>query len=68
MQVEHKGTFSTSAAIPLIISDLRLKKQKTAKITPLEAHFGCPANTLIRNISTATSSLNLTYEKSITTI
>ena len=53
MQVEYKETFSTSTAIKLIISDLRLTKEKTTKITPFEAHFGCPANTLLKNISTA---------------
>ena len=65
MKAEHKGTFSTSNAIELIISDLRLTKQKTTKITPFEAHFGRPANTPLKNISTVPSSLNLAYEKTI---
>ena len=34
-------------------------------MTPFEAHFGRPANTPLRNISTLPSSLNLTYEKII---
>ena len=63
MHAEHKETFSTYAAIKIIFSDLRLTKQKTTKITPFEAHFGRPANTPLKNISTAPSSLNLTYEK-----
>ena len=65
MKAEQKETFSTSNAIKLIISDLRLKKQKTTKITPFEAHFGRLANTRLKNISTVPSSLNLTYEKII---
>ena len=48
MQAKHKETFSTSAAIKLIVSDLRLTKQKTTKITPFEAHFGRPENTLLK--------------------
>ena len=48
MQAEHKETISTSAAIKLIISDLRLTKQKTKKITPFEAHFGRPENTPLK--------------------
>ena len=63
MEAENKDTFSTSKAIKQIVSDLRLTKQKTTKITPFEAHFGRPANTPLRNISTLPSSLNLTYEK-----
>ena len=65
MKAEHKETFSTSNAIKLIISDLRLTKQKTTKITPYEAQFDRPANTPLKNISTVPSSLNLTYEKTI---
>ena len=65
MQTKHKETFSTSSLIKSIISDIRLTKQKTTKITPLEAHFGRSANTTLKNISTAPSSLNLTYEKVI---
>ena len=63
MKAEHKETFSTSHAIKLITSDLRLTKQKITMITPFEAHFGRPANTPLKNISTFPSSLNLTYEK-----
>ena len=63
MNAESKDTFSTSKAIKQIVSDLRLTKQKTTKITIFEAHFGRPANTPLRNISTLPSSLNLTYEK-----
>ena len=40
-----------------------MTNQKTTKITPFEAHFGRPANTPLRNISTLPSSQNLTYEK-----
>ena len=65
MQAERKETFSTSAAIKLIISELRLRKQKTTKRTPFEAHFGRPTNTPLKNISTAPSSLNISYEKII---
>ena len=65
MKAENKDTFSTSKAIKKIVSDLRLTRQKTTKITPFEAHFGRPANTALRNISTLPSSLNLTYEKII---
>ena len=68
MKAENKDTFSTSKAIKQIISASRLTKQKTTKITPFEAHFGRPANTSLRNISTTPSSLNLTYEKSLITI
>ena len=63
MKAENKDTFSTAKAIKQIVSDLRLTKQKTTKITPFEAHFGRPANTPLRNISTLPSSQNLTYEK-----
>ena len=65
MKAENKETFATSTAIKQIISDLRLTKQKTTKITPFEAHFGRPANTPLKNIRTVPSSLNLTYEKII---
>ena len=50
MQAEHNETFSTSAAIKLTISDLRLTKQKTTKITPFEAHFGRPKWALVVKI------------------
>ena len=63
MKPENKDTFATTKAIKQIISDLRVTRQKTTKITPFEAHFGRPANTPLRNISTSPSSLNLTYEK-----
>ena len=62
-KAENKETFATSTVIKQIISDLLLTEQKTTKITPFEAHFGCPANTSLKNISTVPSSLNLTYEK-----
>ena len=65
MKAENKDTFSTSKAIKQIVSALRLTRQKTTKITPFEAHFGRPANTLLRNISTNPSGLNLAYEKII---
>ena len=65
MKAEYKDTFSTSKAIKQIVSDFRLTTQKMTKITPFEAHFGRPANTLSKNISTGPSSLNLTYEKII---
>ena len=65
MKAENKDTFSTSKAIKQIVSALRLTKQKTTKITPFEAHFGRPANTLLRNIGTTPSSLNLTIDKII---
>ena len=63
MKAENKDTFSTAKAIKQIVSDLRLTKQKTTKITPFEAHFGRPANTPLKNISTLQSSQNLTYGK-----
>ena len=65
MKAENKEIVATSIAIKQIILDLRLTKQKTTKITPFEAHFGLPANTPLKNISTNPSSLNLTYEKII---
>ena len=65
MKAENKESSATSTAIKQIISDLRLTKQKTTKITPFEAHFGRPANTPLKNIRTVPSSLNLTYEKII---
>ena len=63
MKAENKDTFSPAKAIKQIVSDLRLTKQKTTKITTFEAHFGRPANTPLRNISTLPKSLNLTYGK-----
>ena len=65
MKAENKDAFSTTQVFKELVSALRLKKQKTTKITPFEAHFGSPANTPLRNISTTLSSLNLTYEKII---
>ena len=65
MKAENKDLFSTSKAIKQIVSDLRLTKQKTTKITPFEAHFGRPANAPLRNISTLPSRLNLIDEKII---
>ena len=50
MQVEHKDKFSTSSSMKSIVSDLRLTKQKTTKITPFEAHFCCSANTPLKII------------------
>ena len=61
MQAERKETFSTSSAIKSIVSDLHLTKQKSTKITPFEAHFGCSAYTPLKHISTAPSSQILTY-------
>ena len=66
MKAENKDTFSTSKAIKQIVSDLRLTKQKTTKITLFEAQFGRPANTPLRNISTLPSSLNLTKKLLLT--
>ena len=63
MKAENKETFSTSIAIKQIISDLRLTKRKTTKITPFEAHFDSPAKTPLKNIKTVPSSFNITYEK-----
>ena len=65
MKAENKDTFSTSKAIKQIVSALRLTRQKTTQITPFEAHFGRPAITPLRNISTNPSRLNLTYENII---
>ena len=65
MKAENKETFATSIAIKQIISDLSLTKQKTTKITPFDAHFGRPANTPLKIISTIPLNLNLTYEKII---
>ena len=65
MKAENKDSFATSKAIKQIISDLRITRQKATKITPFEHHFGRPANTPLRKISTSPSSLNLTYEKII---
>ena len=65
MKAENKDTFSTSKAIKQIVSALRLTRLKTTQITQFEAHFGRPANTPLRNISSNPSSLNLTYEKII---
>ena len=65
MKAENKDTFSTSKAIKQIVSALRLTRQKTTQITLFEAHFGRPANTPLRKISTNPSSWNLTYEKII---
>ena len=65
MRAENKETFANPTAIKQIISDLRLTKQKTTKITPFEAHFGRPADTPLKNISNVPSSLNLNYEKII---
>ena len=62
MKAENKETVATSIAIKQIISDLRLTKQKTTKITSFEAHFGRPVNTPLKNISTVPSSLYLSYE------
>ena len=63
MKAENEETFATSTSIKRIISDLCLKKQKTTKITPFEAHFVCPAKTPLKNISTVPSSQS--YEKII---
>ena len=65
MKAENKDTFSTSKAIKQIFSAIPLTKQKTTKITTFEAHFGRPATTPLRNISTTLPSLILTYEKII---
>ena len=65
MKAEKRETFATSIAIKQIITDIRLTKQKTTKITPFEAPFGRPADTPLKNISTVPSGLNLTYEKII---
>ena len=65
MKAENKETFATSIAIKQIISDIRLTKEKTTKITPFEAYFGRPANTPLKNFSTIPSSLNINYVKII---
>ena len=44
-----------------IIENLKLKTNTTAKITPLEAHFGRKPNTQTSNIVTHPNKKNLTY-------
>ena len=49
-------------ALKIIIHQSRICKQKTAKISPFDAHFGRKPNTPLSMISTKPKLSNLTYE------
>ena len=58
----RKNTFTIKEAIKSIVYQLRICKQKTTNVTPLQAHFGRKSNTPFSNISTIPKSSNLSYE------
>ena len=55
-------TFTIKEAIKSIVYQLRICKQKTANVTPFQAHFGRKPNTPLSKISTIPKSSNLSYE------
>ena len=57
--------FHVKHALKIIIHQLRIFKQRTTKISPLEAHFGRKPNTPLSVISTKPKLSNLTYENII---
>ena len=64
MQLDSRNnTFITiKEAIKSIVYQLRICKQKTTNVAPLQAHFGRKTNTPLSNISTIPKSSNLPYE------
>ena len=54
------------ASINSIIYQLRICRQKTINISPVEAHFGRKANTPLSNISTEPDPSSLTYKPILT--
>ena len=58
----RNNTFAIKEAINSIVYQLRICKQKTANVTPFQAHFGKKPNTPLSNISTKPRSSNLSYK------
>ena len=56
-----RNQFNVKALIKSIICQLRICRQKTINISPIEAHFGRKANTPLSNISTTTDPSSLIY-------
>ena len=56
------NAFHVKHALKIVIHQLRICKQKTKKISPFEAHFGCKPNAPLSVISTKPKMSNLTYE------
>ena len=52
-----------NARIASVIENIRLIPNKTAKVTPFEAHFGRKPNTELSNMLTKPSNKNLSYKK-----
>ena len=57
------NSFTMKTALKTVIYRLRICKQKTNKLSPLESHFGRKTNTPLSNISTKPNSSDLIYEK-----
>ena len=54
--------FTIKESIMSILYQLRICKQKTTNVTPLQAHFGRKTNIPLSNLSTIPKSPNLSYE------
>ena len=62
IETAARNHFILKASINFIIYQLRICRQKTINISPLEAHFGRKANTPLNNISTEPDPSTLTYK------
>ena len=63
MKLHLNKKFNLKQSMHAIIQRLRISKQKTIEITPIEAHFGRHCNTPISNITTKSNNKNLNYNK-----
>ena len=61
MKSQLNKKFNLENSLKAIIQRLRISKQKTITITPVEALFGRKCNTPISNITTKSDSKNLNY-------
>ena len=62
MKLDNRNNTFTIKAIKSIVYQLRICKQKTANVTPFQAHFGRKPNTPLSNNSTIPKSSNLSCE------
>ena len=65
MKAHLSKKFNLEQSKHAIKQRLRISKQKTIEITPLEAHFGRNCNTPVSNITAKSNIKNLNYNKTI---
>ena len=63
MKTQLNKNYNLEQSLHAIIQRLRISKEKTIDITPIEAHFGRKCKTPISNITTKPNNKNLNYNK-----